>query len=1638
MIRARTSVVVVLALIASAFALLPTGAAQAVQAPQTSVVNAVPQANTPDVNDGTVFSIGQVGSQVFLGGNFTSVSPHAQPGTTFTRNNILAFNPSTGAVDTGFVPTVNGEVDTIIPGPVAGQVYIGGSFTTVNGVAMRVALLDTTNGHVISTWKPASINSAVTKLVLSKGTLFVGGSFTAAGGVSHHGLVALDPNTGKATNYVNLSFTGHHNFGVNCTGTGCANGAVGIKAFDIDPSGADLVAVGNFTSVGPEGGTASPRDQVARIDLGTSSASLDASWGTAAYTAACFTGAFDSYIRDVQFSPDGSYFVIAATGGSGTNSDGTNSSCDTANRFETNGAGANVRPTWADYTGQDSFWSIAITNTAVYLGGHQRWVNNSRGFDFAGPGAVPRPGIVALSTKAGLPLSWNPGRNPRGSGAHALLATSTGLWVGSDTDYIGNRQYLHKKVAFFPLAGGQTLAPATTPTLPGRVYTAGGFATPGSSNVLYRVDAGGPTIGATDNGPDWQGDQNDPSTLHNNGTNTASYDPVANVDGTVPSSTPRGIFDTERWDPGSHGDGQEMHWSFPVPAGDQVDVRLFFANRCGCTNGVGQRVFDVAVDGQAFLNDFDVVKSAGDQTGTMRHETVTSDGQVDIDFSHTTENPLINGVEIVKQSGPTTFPAPLYRVNAGGSQINATDSSPANWLADSSDTVGTGGPLRTGGNVAGWADPWDGTRDGSLPSNAPTGLFSSERWAPHGYQFPVDPGTPLTVKLFFANNCDCTQSAGQRVFNVAIDGQPVLSNYDIVADVGNKSGEMKSYDITAPASGRVTVDLSNGTADNALVNGVEVDQTGPTPTQTGGNVDRFSYRHFDGTNAGAPTSLSTGVPWGSIRGAFTVNGELIYGKSDGYLYERTFDGSTVGSEVRLDPYHDPFWDNVDTGSGQTYTGQMSNFSAEIPSVTSMFFSSGRLYYTLAGKSGMFWRWFEPDSGTTGSDEFQTTDDRDWSHVAGAFLSGNTLYFADKSTGQLSSVGWDGSSATGSPSVVNSDATWASRGIFMLDDATQPNKAPVAAFTATCSATDTSCTMDASASKDPDGSITDFAWNYGDGSTTDHHPDSTVFSHDFGSPGNYTVSLTVTDNDGSQNTVTKHLTVGHTTATPTFKGATSTCSDGTNACGKSAKTNAGVPNTTATGDALLMFVSWPNTATSASVPAGWHLLGKDVSSPLESDVYYKTAGAGDVGATVPVTFGAAIKNSVTIADYSGADSATIESVAKSADSNTASHTSPTAPVTIDGSLAVSYWTDKSATTTAWTTPAGVVADATFYDTGSSFVTSLLGHSSSVVDTGTYGGKTATTNAPSGKGAAWTILLGPAGSTPNQPPTASFTSNCGGLACTFDASASDDADGSIASYSWNFGDSSPSGSTATPAHTYANPGTYPVTLTVTDNEGATTTQEHDVTVSAAAQPISFGGAAQVDGSGTSQTVTVPNAAGTGDALLMFVSYASTSITTSTPSGWTLAGTTTASNLTTKVYAKTATGTDGGSTVTATFSATVKASVVVADYSNAALPVQSAVSATAANTATHVAPALSGLAAGSWVVSYFTDKSTTTSAWTDPAGLSRRSVVFGTAGGAISALLDDSAGPQSGAYPTKTATSNATSGSAAQWSVALSPQN
>jgi len=85
--------------------------------------------------------------------------------------------------------------------------------------------------------------------------------------------------------------------------------------------------------------------------------------------------------------------------------------------------------------------------------------------------------------------------------------------------------------------------------------------------------------------------------------------------------------------------------------------------------------------------------------------------------------------------------------------------------------------------------------------------------------------------------------------------------------------------------------------------------------------------------------------------------------------------------------------------------------------------------------------------------------------------------------------------------------------------------------------------------------------------------------------------------------------------------------------------------------------------------------------------------------------------------------------------------------------------------------------------------------------------------------------------NLPPTADFvyspTFPYVGQAVTFDASGSSDPDGWIVSYEWDFGDGS-TGTGVLTTYTYESTGTFNVTLTVTDDLGATDTLQQEITV------------------------------------------------------------------------------------------------------------------------------------------------------------------------------------------------------------------
>ncbi len=109
---------------------------------------------------------------------------------------------------------------------------------------------------------------------------------------------------------------------------------------------------------------------------------------------------------------------------------------------------------------------------------------------------------------------------------------------------------------------------------------------------------------------------------------------------------PAEIFNTERWD---NANGEEMQYAFPVSPGN-YEVNLYLGNSYGGTSQPGQRIFDVSVEGvvPSTYNDIDPAARFGNLNGArLSHVTAVIDGELNIEFLHGTENPLINGIEIV-------------------------------------------------------------------------------------------------------------------------------------------------------------------------------------------------------------------------------------------------------------------------------------------------------------------------------------------------------------------------------------------------------------------------------------------------------------------------------------------------------------------------------------------------------------------------------------------------------------------------------------------------------------------------------------------------------------------------------------------------------------------------------------------------------------------------------------------------------------------------------------------------------------------------------------------------------------------------------------------------------------------------------
>jgi PKD repeat protein len=586
-----------------------------------------------------------------------------------------------------------------------------------------------------------------------------------------------------------------------------------------------------------------------------------------------------------------------------------------------------------------------------------------------------------------------------------------------------------------------------------------------------------------------------------------------------------------------------------------------------------------------------------------------------------------------------------------------------------------------------------------------------------------------------------------------------------------------------------------------------------------------------------------------------------------------------------------------------------------------------------------------------------------------------------------------------------------------------NQPPVAAFTSSCD--QLGCSFDGSGSADPDGSISSYAWDFGDGATAG----GSQPAHAFAAAGSYPVQLTVTDGEGASSAVTRLVRAGSGPPV-TFAGAAH------GPAGSVRIEQATMPVQADSGDtAVLVFTRAVTSSWSGpSGVSGWTLLDTFTNGSIVSSVWTKAVASGDAGQRVRFDSPVYAKGVLEVAVY--ANAVTVAAVlAHSGDAGPNVHVTPTVPVP-PGSTVVSFWSEKSDTSTSWTAPPGVsVRDATL-GTGGGRYSGLLADSGGPVSGGNYGTLSASTDASSSRAIMWTIALPPVGGAPaNQPPVAAFANSCASLACTFDASGSSDPDGTIASYAWSFGDGGTAGGVS-PAHTFASGGTYGVQLTVTDGAGSTGTLTRSITVSSGtATVIAFVGAAHgPPGAVLIQQVRVPASAQAGDTAVLFFTRSATA-TWSGPSGlsgWTALDSFVNGSIVSGVWVRTIAASDAGQPVRFDSAAYGKGTLQLAVYAHAAANSAVAYAGDSGQSA-HRTPMVSA-PPGCRVVSAWADKSDTTTGWTVPSEVTARDVALGAGSGRYNGLLADAAGPVAvGDYGGMVASAGVSS-RAAMWTVSL----
>ena len=172
---------------------------------------------------------------------------------------------------------------------------------------------------------------------------------------------------------------------------------------------------------------------------------------------------------------------------------------------------------------------------------------------------------------------------------------------------------------------------------------------------------------------------------------------------------------------------------------------------------------------------------------------------------------------------------------------------------------------------------------------APTAVYQHARAGISTYSIPnLTAGGSYSVLLHFAETY--FTAAGQREFNVAINGTTVLTNLDIYGTVGENAALLKTFTATANSSGQIVIAFTLGAADQPVVSGIEI------RSASGGSCSSVSSAP-GGLTATASSSSAIGLSWTAVTppSNCTISSYSVYGSTTNGFTPST--GTLIASGV---------------------------------------------------------------------------------------------------------------------------------------------------------------------------------------------------------------------------------------------------------------------------------------------------------------------------------------------------------------------------------------------------------------------------------------------------------------------------------------------------------------------------------------------------------------------------------------------------------------------------------------------------------------------------------------------------------------------------------------------------------------------